>query len=126
LERHPQVFKAYISVLNLELLHQNASAADKWSSLVSILDQFHTRGVYTIELLSPIHNIVKTLRENVGTRSQKETWQKICKMLKHPSLVQSWANVLQAPAYRHALKMSTLKEMSYYDPTVRCLFGVKV
>jgi len=107
-----------MSVLNLNTLSRSATACDKWAGLTAILDQFHSQRVYTPQAVAPIHNMVKTLREESSTKSQKDNWHKICKMLRHPKLVKVWSEVLQAPAYRKEITFTTLKHLSSYDPTV--------
>ena len=78
LKDHPQaniqVFRAYISVLNLAILDRPSSSCEKWAGLVAVLDQFHSCQVYTYQDLAPIHNIVKTLQEGSGSSSKKEAW----------------------------------------------------
>ena len=85
---------------------------------MALLDQFHNRRLYNAQALAPIHNMVKTLRDQSANRSQKESWGKIVKMLRHPKLVRAWSDVLQSPAYITALRLSHLKDLAGYDPTV--------
>jgi len=118
LHTHPQVFKAYISVLNLHDFSRASSSCEKWAGIVAILDQFHRGHAYNTQTLAPIHNMVKTLRDQSTNGSQKESWAKIVKMLRHPKLVRAWSHVLQSPAYVAAIKSSHLKDLAGYDPTV--------
>jgi hypothetical protein len=118
MQTNPHVFRAYISVLNLEISAHASTSCEKWAGLVALLDQFHRRQTYNAQALAPIHNMVKTLRDQTTKRSQQESWAKIAKMLRHPKLVQAWSEVLQSPAYVAAIRLSHLKDLAGYDPTV--------
>jgi hypothetical protein len=106
--------------LNLHDFSRASTSCEKWAGIVAILDQFHRGHAYNTQSLAPIHNIVKTLRDQSTNGAQRESWAKIVKMLRHPKLVRAWSNVLQSPAYVAAIKSSHLKDLSGYDPTVCC------
>jgi hypothetical protein len=107
LQANIQVFRAYISVLNLAILGRPSSSCEKWAGLVAVLDQYHSRQVYTYQDLAPIHNIVKTLREGSGSSSKKEAWHKIAKMLRHPRLVKKLVRCLAGTSLCGAMEIKS-------------------
>ena len=118
INKHSEVFCAYMSVLNLERLCLSTSGTEKWTALINLMAHFHATHDHSQAAIDYIHGYIKTLRDCSVNIHQSADILKVTKMLKHPTLVQAWARVLQSPAFRSGVKITTLKTLATYDPTV--------